>query len=45
MEEFLECDGESLNWLEETVSRNMGINKGSEGSEEHAREKLYVENI
>ena len=27
------------------MSRNVGINKGSEGSEEHGREKLYVENI
>ena len=45
MEEFLERNGKSLNWLEETVSRNVGISKDSEGSEEHGREKLYLENI
>lgn len=45
MEEFLESDRERLNWREETVSRNVDINKDSERSEEHDREKLYLENI
>lgn len=40
MEEFLECDRESLDCLEDTVSRNVDINKHSEGSEERGREKL-----